>query len=324
MSRTPTLDSLVGLTAFVRTAEAGSYAAAARLLGLSPSAVSKSVARLEARLGVSLLNRTTRSLGLTPEGETLHARCSRLLGDLAGIEAAAAATRSEPAGRLVIAAPLALGRLVLAPALGRFRERYPAVELELRLSDTYADPVRDGVDVSLRVGDLADTSLVARRLAPHRLAVCAAPAYLARHGCPERPDDLLRHACVGYRSARTGRSFRWPFRVDGRQVEVSPPVVAVTDDGEALAELAAAGVGIASVATYIAAPHVRVGRLVPLLLPYGVEQAAISVVYPATRRDSPAVHAFVAFAAEIVPPKPPWDEVASGHVAVVEEIRPSS
>lgn len=311
MSKIAGAESLVGLTAFARAAGAGSYTAAARLLGLSPSAVSKSVQRLEARLGVRLFNRTTRSLGLTPEGQDLYERCVRLLREVESIEAAAAVARSVPSGRLVVAAPLALGRLVVAPALGRFRALYPAVDLELRLSDRFVDPVQEGVDAAIRIGELADTRLVSRRLAPHRVAVCASPDYLARCGRPERPEDLFAHECIDFRFATTGRLFRWPFAVGGEHVEIAPPGVMVTDDGEALAALAAAGVGVASIASYIAAPLVRARRLVPLLAAYATEQAPISVVYPETRRNSPAVRAFAAFAAELVPPRPAWDEVVA-------------
>ncbi len=301
------MDSLVGFTAFARAAASGSYTVAARLLGVSPSAVSKSVRRLEDRLGTRLFNRTTRSLTLTPEGEDLFERCARLLREVEGIKAAAALARSEPAGRLRVAAPLALGRLVLAPALGRFRALNPKVDLELRLSDRFADPEQERVDAALRVGELADTRLVARRLAPHRVVACASPGYLARRGRPERPEDLFAHECVDYRFATTGRLFRWPFQVDGRRVEISPPGVMVTDDGEALAAAAAAGVGVAAVATYIVAPYARDGRLVPLLTGFVAEQAPISLVYPESRRLSPAVRAFLGFVAELVPPDPPWD-----------------
>jgi len=232
---------------------------------------------------------------------------------MACLLAVAATARSVPSGRLLVAVPLALGHLVVAPALGRFRALYPAVDLEMRLSDRFVDPVQDGVDVALRIGELADTRLVSRRLAPHRVVVLAAPSYLARRGRPDRPEDLFAHDCIDFRFTTSGRLFRWPFIVDGKRVEIAPPGVMVADDGEALAALAEAGIGVAMIATYIAAPLVQAGRLVPLLTTFVAEQAPISVLYPESRRTSPAVRAFVAFISELIPPRPVWDDILLGH-----------
>lgn len=306
------VDDTAGFLAFARAAAASSYTVAARTMGQSPSAVSKAISRLEAKLGVRLFNRTTRSLTLTPEGEALFERCQKLLKDLEDIEATVASARGEPAGRLRLSLPLALGRLVIAPALARFRADYPKIELELQLTDHLSDPVQDQIDAAIRIGKLADTRLVARRLAPHHVAICAAPDYLARRGRPQKPEDLFAHDCVAFRFSSSGRLFRWPFQVDGKRIQLSPPPTVVADDGEALAALARAGAGVTAVASYIAAPLVQQGCLVPLLTEYTVEETSISVVYPESRRLNPAVRAFVNFTVDLIAPRPSWDTIVFG------------
>ncbi len=307
--------SLVGLTAFARAAASGSYTSAARLIGISPSAVSKAVQRLERQLGVRLFNRTTRSLSLTAEGQELFERCQRLLQEVEDIEATVALARSEPAGRVVLAAPLALGRIIIAPALARFRAEYPKVEPELRLADRFVDLVDEGIDLAVRIGNLADSRLVARRLTSHRNVVCAAPLYLARKGAPERPDDLFEHDCIGFRLATTGRMFRWPLLLDGKRVELAPPARLIVDDGEAMAAVAVEGAGIALLATYIAAPFIRAGTLVPLLPDFAVEHAPVTLVLPESRRLNPAVRALIDLLVSLIPPEPEWDRIALGRRA---------
>ena len=175
-------ERLTGLIAFARAGSMGSYTAAARSLSISPSAVSKSVQRLEQHLGVPLFTRTTRALTLTPEGRELHERALRLLHDAEEIEQAAMTARSEPSGTLRIAAPLPIGVHVIAPALPAFRKLYPKVTIDLRLNDQIVDIVEQGIDIAVRIGDLADSRLLSRRLAPHRLCAFASPAYLAKRG----------------------------------------------------------------------------------------------------------------------------------------------
>ncbi|WP_407521497.1 LysR family transcriptional regulator [Methylobacterium oryzisoli] len=303
------LDRLTGLIAFARSASLGSYTAAARSLGLSPSAVSKSVQRLEGRLGLSLFTRTTRSLTLTPEGHDLHERALRLLREAEEIEQAAVAARSEPAGTLKVTAPFPVGVHLLAPALPRFRTRYPKLSVDLRLGDRFADLIAEGIDVAIRVGDLADSRLIARRLAPHRLCAFASPAYLALRGCPAHPDDLVHHDCVNFRFQSTGQALRWPFRIGGRTVERTPEAGIVTDSSDAVAAIMEAGGGIGISPTYIAAPHVARGALVPILRDFAVERSVITALWPESRRGNPNVKAFLGFLAEVFPSPTPWDEV---------------
>jgi DNA-binding transcriptional LysR family regulator len=205
------LERLTGLIAFARAGSMGSYTAAARSLSISPSAVSKSVQRLEQRLGVSLFTRTTRSLTLTPEGRDLHERTLRLLRDAEEIEQVAITARSEPSGTFRIAAPLPIGIHLIAPALPAFRSNYPKVMVDLRLNDQLVDIIQEGIDVAVRIGDLADSRLLSRRLGPLQLCAFASPDYLAARGTPEHPDELEGHDTVNSVIKAPVRSFGGPF-----------------------------------------------------------------------------------------------------------------
>jgi DNA-binding transcriptional LysR family regulator len=293
------LERLTGLIAFARAGSLGSYTAAARTLSISPSAVSKSVQRLEQRLGVSLFTRTTRSLTLTPEGRELHGRALKLLQDAEEIEQVAMTARSEPSGALRIAASLPLGIHVIAPALPAFRRRYPKVVVDLRLNDQVVDIIEQGIDVAIRIGELADSRLLSRRLASHRLCAFASPAYLAARGTPMRPDELEGHETVNLRYQSTGQAFRWPFQIGGREVEIVPPAGIVVDASEALVATLAAGGGVGLSATFIAAPYVARGELVPILTEFAVERHNITALWPESRRANPAVRAFLALLQEV-------------------------
>lgn len=287
------LERLTGLIAFARAGSLGSFTAAARSLSVSPSAVSKSVQRLERDLGVSLFARTTRSLKLTAEGRALHERALRLLHDAEEIEQVAMSARSEPSGILRVAAPLPLGLHVIAPALPEFRRLHPKVTIDLRLSDRFVDIIEEGVDIAVRIGDLADSRLLSRSLAPHRLCCFAAPAYLARRGTPAHPDDLAAHDTVNLRYQSSGQTFRWPFRIGDRVVEIVPASGIVVDVSDAVVAALVAGGGIGMSASFVAAPYVARGELVPVLSAFAVERHNITALWPESRRANPAVRAFL-------------------------------
>ncbi|UPG84057.1 LysR substrate-binding domain-containing protein [Luteibacter aegosomatis] len=293
------LERLTGLIAFARAGSLGSYTAAARSLSISPSAVSRSVQRLEQHLRVSLFTRTTRALTLTPEGRDLHERALRLLRDAEDIEQAAKRARAEPAGTLRVAASLPIGVHLIAPALPAFRERYPEVTVDLRLSDQLVDIVEQRIDVAIRIGDLPDSGLLSRKLAPLRLGAYASPSYLARRGVPSHPDDLQGHDTVTLRYQSTGQSFRWPFRIGGREIDMVPPSGLVADVSDAVMAMLVAGGGIGIAASFVAAPHVARGELVPILTEFAVERNNITVLWPESRRTNPAVRAFLARLQEI-------------------------
>ena len=286
-------DRLTGLFAFARAGALGSYTAAARSLGVSPSAVSKSVQRLERQLGISLFTRTTRSLALTPEGRQLHERAMKLLLDAEEIGQAVSAVRAEPSGTLRIATSLPMGLHLLAPCLPAFRKQYPKVTIELRLDDQYVDIVEQGIDIAIRLGELADSRLVSRHLAPLRLCAFAAPGYLAARGTPSHPRELAAHETVNLRFRSTGQLFHWPFRLGDREIDMLPSSGVVVDASEAVIATLVAGGGIGIVAEFIAAPHVARGDLVPVLADHAVERYGITALWPESRRGNPAVRAFV-------------------------------
>lgn len=287
------LDRLTGLIAFARAGSLGSYTAAARSLSVSPSAVSKSILRLERHLGVRLFTRTTRSLSLTPEGRDLHERALRLLREAEKIEQAAMTARSEPSGTLRVAASLPIGLHVIAPALPPFRKLHPKVTVDLRLTDRMVDIVEEGIDVAVRIGDLSDSRLLSRKLASHRLCCFASPAYLAARGTPAHPDELEGHELVNLRYQSTGQGFRWPFRIGGREIEIVPAASVVVDVSDAVVAMLAAGGGIGMSASFIAAPYVARGDLVPILSDFAVERHNITALWPESRRANPAVRAFL-------------------------------
>jgi DNA-binding transcriptional LysR family regulator len=294
MTEQITLDRLTGLAAFARVASLGSFTAAARSLSISASAVSKSVQRLERNLGVTLLTRTTRSLTLTPEGRDLHERALDLLRTVDDLEQSVIQARAEPSGLLRVAASLTIGLHVITPWLPEFRRQYPKVQVDLRLSDRFVDLVDEGVDVAVRIGELADSRLLSRRLAPHYLGCFAAPAYLAERGAPRHPDELHDHDTVSMRYQSSGQLFRWPFRIGDRVVELSPRSGLVVDASEAVIAAIVAGGGIGVCANFAAAPHLARGELIPVLEDFIVKRDTITAVWPESRRANPAVKAFLA------------------------------
>jgi DNA-binding transcriptional LysR family regulator len=313
------LDRLTGLIAFARAASLGSYTAAARALAVSPSAISKSVQRLEEHFGLMLFTRTTRSLILTPEGRDLYERALRILREVEDIDQAAVASRAEPSGVLKVTAPLPIGLNILAPALPRFREQYPNLAIDLRLGDQHSDIIEQGIDVAVRVGNLADSRLVSRPLGPHRIGAFASPRYLQRKGIPLTAEDLAVHECVNFRYQSTGQSLRWPYQAGDQQLELVPDSAFTIDVSDAVAAVVAAGGGIGISPHYVAAPYVRRGELIPVLAQFTVERFAITALWPESRRGSPNVKAFIAFLIELFPFIPPWDDVVNKAAAAIRE-----
>lgn len=301
MAEQISLERLTGIVAFARAASYGSFTAAARSLSVSPSAVSKTIQRLEKQLGLRLFTRTTRSLTLTPEGRELHERALRLVQAAEDVVQSAAAVKSEPSGTLKVAAPLPIGTRLLAPALPAFRERYPKLKLDVRLSDRFVNIVEEGIDVALRIGELPDSSLLSRRLGSVRLSAFASPGYIQARGAPRTPQELEGHDCVNFRFQASGQMLRWTFKLGSRSVEVTPDAAIVVDVSDAVVEVLAAGGGIGMAASWIAAPYVERGLLVPVLEPYTIERSQITAVWPESRRASPNVKAFIAFLEEVFP-----------------------
>lgn len=292
-----TSDSTGEMQVFVRSVELGGFSAAARELGLTPSALSKLVTRLEDRLGVRLLNRTTRSLALTPEGEAYFLRCRHILAEIEEAEIEITRFRDRPRGLLRVSVGTAFGMHQLVPALPRFLERYPEIELEVSVTDRRVDIVEENMDVAIRLGELADSSLIARRICDLWRTIAASPAYLERHGTPRSPDELQQHNCLYISTMPELR--RWPFDAERgvRVIEVSGSVG--TDSAEALLQLAVMGVGIIRLADIIVGTAIASGALVPILTDaHHVEPVPLYVVYPHGRHRSPKIAAMVEFLME--------------------------
>lgn len=287
------MQGLQQLMAFAQTARRGSFAAAARDLGGTPSTLAKSVARLESSLGVKLFHRTTRRVNLTVDGERLFRRCERILAEVEDLEAEAAGAHASIGGTLRVDAPISYGKRVLMPILARLLHAHPALELDLRLQDSYADLVRDGLDCAIRVGELRDSTLVARRVDWQDLLLVASPAYLEAHGRPRRIEDLAGHRAVVFGMPSTGRHRPWQLRSGRRTIEMHPACRTQVSDGEGIVAAAVLGLGIGQIPDNIVGEEVARGTLVELLPAHRPPSMPISVVMPSARLQPPRVRAFL-------------------------------
>jgi len=288
------MDRSAEMTALVRAVEAGGFSAAARELGLTPSALSKLISRLEDRLGVRLLHRTTRRLQLTPEGDAYYQRARMILEAIGEAEAEVSAAAGKPRGLLRVHCGSAFGLHQLAPAVPRFLARHPEIRLDLTIADRPLAMAEDAFDLFVRVGTPDEATAVVRRVAVLQPVVCAAPDYLARRGTPRTPDDLQDHNCLWVASQPALR--RWPFDTDDgiRVVNIDGNVVA--NNAETVLLLALAGVGIARLTDDIAGADIRRGALVPLLRDWHhAEPVPLVASYPSSRHLSPKVRAMVDF-----------------------------
>jgi len=300
-------DSFSEMAVFVRVVATGSLSAAARELSLSPAMVSRRLAALEARLGVRLVNRTTRSLHLTDEGASYYESCARVLSEIEQANASVSAGRREPQGTLRVALPAAFGNQYVAPLVPQFATLYPAVQLALSLSDRSINLVEDGFDLAIRIAALADSSLAARKLAPNRRVVCASPEYLRRHGAPTSPAELAQHNCL----LASDFGGTWEYKdSDGKPGSVRVGGRYVCDNWEVLREWALAGLGIALKSTWDVRRHLSSGALVSLLPGYNFDSdVAIYAVYPHRRHLPAKTRAFIDFLASSFGPEPFWDRV---------------
>jgi DNA-binding transcriptional LysR family regulator len=299
-------DSLAEMSVFARVVATGSLSAAAREMGLSPAGVSRRLAALEQRLGVRLINRTTRSLHLTDEGATYYDTCARLLAEIEEADAAVSAGRAEPQGPLKVALPASFGHRHIAPLIPRFAKRYPNVQLALSLSDRNVNLIEEGFDLAIRIADLADSSLAARKLAPNRRVVCASPEYLRRNGTPQHPADLAGHNCLTTNDLTATWEFRGP---DGEPGSVRVSGRYACDNWEVLREWAMAGLGIALKSTWDVRPQLEDGSLVSLCPGYTFDtDVAIYAVYPHRRFLPAKTRAFIEFLADSFGPEPYWDQ----------------
>ncbi|MBZ4418919.1 LysR family transcriptional regulator [Myxococcus sp. RHSTA-1-4] len=299
---------LVGLVAFMRVAELGSFVRASEALGLSKAAVSKHVAALERRLGTRLLHRTTRRLSLTEAGQVYLRHAQAAFAEARAAEAAVAGTQREPHGRLRVTAPMSFGLLHVAPRLASFLARHPRVDVDLQLDDRMRDLVTERHDLAIRIGRLARSSLVARRLATSRVVLCAAPAYLARHGRPEHPNELCRHACLHFSLAAQGRA--WELRRRDEVVRIAINARLEADSSLALKAAALAGAGIVRIPEFAIGDELRQGALEELLPEWRLESLDVQAVMPERRYVPAKVRAFIDFFAQAWSASPGWVQKA--------------
>lgn len=284
------MDKLKAMATFVRIAEAGSLTAAARSLDSSLPAVVRSLAALEAALGVRLINRTTRRIALTGAGRDYLASCRQLLTSLEEAEASLTQAAGEPAGRLVITAPVLFGQLYVAPSITRFVQRHPQVACSVRLLDRVVDLIEEGFDVGIRIGDLEDSSLVARPLGSIRRVIVASPDYLEKHGVPVHPRELLMANCVRFVG---GTALRWTFH-EGRR-SFTLPVTGNLEFNHAApaADACVAGLGFGMFISYQVAAHLAAGRLIAVLEDFEPPPRPVNVIYPQARLLPARTRAFV-------------------------------
>jgi DNA-binding transcriptional LysR family regulator len=286
------MDKLNGLLCFVRTADLGSFVAAGRVLGLSPSAIGKAVARLEQEVGVRLLQRSTRRMQLTAEGRLFHDRCRRILDELDDAQATLARSREAPRGLLRVSAPV-VGHHFLLPVLPGFLARYPEIELDLQFTDRTVDLIEAGIDVAIRSGDLPDSGLVSRPLQAFRLGLWASPAYLRRMGMPSALRDLERHTAARFRHPNSGKLLDWPLLDDADTAELRVRTTIACNHIEAVLGAGLQGLGIVCLPDFLVRDLVAQGRLQPVLPDLAGATGRFNALWSSSRQLSPKVRVFV-------------------------------
>jgi DNA-binding transcriptional LysR family regulator len=286
------MESLSGIAAFVQAAEHLSFVAAGRTLGISASAVGKSIARLEESVGARLFHRTTRRIALTEEGAAFYERCRRILDDLRDAEAMLSSTTRAPRGRLRVSVPT-IGYRFLLPVIPAFRQRYPDIDLDIDFNDRLVDIVEEGLDAAIRSGPLTDSSLMARRLGQFRFVLCASPSYLERNGAPQSPKDLERHDCLRFRFPTTGKLQIWPL-AEAEGIDPFRRLSPLTcNNMEALRGAAISGLGIAYMPDFLARDAVESGLLRLVLEDHLADPGQFSILWPSNRLVSPRLRVFI-------------------------------
>jgi DNA-binding transcriptional LysR family regulator len=301
------VDKLQSIRAFTKVVQHGSFAAAARDMRLSRSAISKYVIDLEQDLSTQLLVRTTRSASPTENGQAYYERCVEILAGLEEADLAVTRLQAEPRGILRVNAPMSFGTLHLGRAIADFMDKYPDLKIQLVLSDQQIDPVQEGFDLTLRIADLPSSSMIARKIAPALRVICASPAYLQRRGIPKHPDELRQHDCLAYGHLATGN--QWKLTGPDGDHWIHIPWRLCTNNAEVLRDAAVKGHGIALLPTFIAGADLQKGSLRTILVEYKAPDISVYAVYSQTRHLSVKVRVFVDFLIERFGRRPHWDLV---------------
>ena len=302
------IDHIKHVLNFVRVAESGSFTAAALRLGVSTAAVSKSVSALENRLGIKLLNRTTRNLSLTDDGSLLLQRCRNIVLDVEAAESELRGTSMTPRGKLRIHAPVGLGRAIVMPVLVELTRRYPDLSVNADFSDRTPNLADEGLDATIRIGDTADSRVVAKVLTKMHYLTCASPDYLKAFGTPRTPQDLGDHNCLAYVQWQTGRYHEWDFRKGQETYTLTPVGNLNLNHPQAILDAVVAGMGVARMASFIAAPALLDGRLKRVLADWQAQAVPIQLVYLPNQRLSPRIRVFIDAMTQALPATLPWEK----------------
>jgi DNA-binding transcriptional LysR family regulator len=289
------MDTLKALMVFMTTAENGSFSDAARKLGVSPAAISQSIARLEQELEVRLFNRTTRQLTLTEDGRRFYAQCRGPVNNLDAAINQLKASRDEPAGHLRVSMPNSFGRRFILPLMEEFCDLYPKIKVFFGLDDNFSDLVEDGYDVGVRTGMMPDSRMVARNLAQMPLYVVASPSYWARFGKPEKPEDLSNHDCINFQFPTSGRLFKWEFDRSGERIPLEVTGTYTLNEMEAVCELARLGMGVAQLPGHEVVHYIRTGELEAVLTDMVSLERSIYICFPHRDHIAPRTRVFVDF-----------------------------
>jgi DNA-binding transcriptional LysR family regulator len=300
------MDKLDAMQAFVKVVALRSYAEAGRQLGLTRSAVSKGVMELEQILGARLLDRTTRRVSPTEAGLAYYERCVDILSRIEETEQQVSRLHDEPRGVLKVNGPMSFGALYLGDAIADFMSSYPELKVELVLNDRFIDPIEEGADITIRIAELQDSSLIARKLAPAGRALVASPHYIEKHGMPEAPDDLVSHRCLTY--GHTTLLQRWHLTKDGEDLAVPVSSILCSNNGDVLRAAALAGRGVTSLPTFLVGPDIKAGRLQVVLGAYAPRELGIYALYAPNRYLAAKTRALIDFLVERFGARPSWDD----------------
>jgi DNA-binding transcriptional LysR family regulator len=305
------MDKLDAMRALVKVVSSGSYAEAARRLGITRSAVSKGIMELEQALGARLLDRTTRHMTPTEAGLAYYERCVSILSQIDETEAQVSRLHDEPKGILKVNAPMSFGMLYLGKAISDFMLRYDDLKVELTLTDRFVDPLEEGADVTLRIGVPADSSLIARRIAPARIIMVASPGYIEKHGLPQTAADLVDHRCLSY--GHTTSLQRWHLTEKGQPVTIAIGACLSSNNGDVLRDAAVQGIGIANLPTFIVGPDVAAGRLRLVLPDNRPKDLTIHALYAPNRYLAAKTRVFIDFLVDRFGKTPSWDDFEGKH-----------
>jgi LysR family transcriptional regulator for bpeEF and oprC len=293
------MNKLDAMQVFVRIVETGGMTRAADSLQMPKATATTLIQQLESALGVKLLYRTTRRVSVTPDGAAYYPRCVAILALVRETEESLGQRHSSPRGLLRVEVPTLMARLVIVPALPNFFARYPEIELQLGCSERRADLIGEGIDCAVWSGELEDSTLVARRVGQLYLGTCASPSYLAAHGVPQHPDELVAHRCINHFSPRTGKIFDWVFAKDGLRIQTTLRGHIALDDENSYVAAAEAGLGVAQIPAFVLKNALEQGSLELLLGDWFAEPAPLNVVYPQNRHLSSKIRVFVDWVAEL-------------------------